>query len=342
MRNVKLSEAIEMNMAHLIAKGMAPNTIKNGHHALNRAVRLWGDIYVCNIKPVHIDRLFASAAWAPNTRNMYLGVIRRFFAWARNEQMMARDYDPTFGWTNAKRVIAKRLRVPQEEFQDLLDATEHPRDRAYIALGLMLMLRSSEIVSLKIGDISFGDGTIAIYRHKTKQADEMPIDQVLREELVAWLNYYREEQGELRPDWYLIPAKESPSCDWDVEAGRLLPVEGQVTRLKPEHYLHAPYMIPQKALAKLGYETFREGGHTLRRSAARAMADNLRAQGADSALLDVAGWLGHSDVRVTQHYIGWDIQRERRNASVQDKPLFPVMLKKREKGLRIVRDIHSG
>ncbi len=58
----------------------------------------------------------------------------------------------------------------------------------------------------------------------------------------------------------------------------------------------------------------------------RALADALNeAGGSDGALMRVASMLGHSDVRVTQKYIGWEAERRARNEAVAGKVMFPAM-----------------
>lgn len=98
-----------------------------------------------------------------------------------------------------------------------------------------------------------------------------------------------------------------------------------------------PYRVAQRGLAKLGYDTKQEGEHTLRRSGARALADRLRHEGTDSALLRVASMLGHKDIRITQHYIGWDTERDQRNELLAGQPMFPEL--RQQARLRVVRGV---
>jgi hypothetical protein len=91
MRTKLLSDAIEEYLRHLSAVGLTPGTRKTHEIPLRKALTLWGNIYVSNIKPEHIDRLFSHYPWAPATRNLYLGNYKLFLAHCRRHNWMPRD-----------------------------------------------------------------------------------------------------------------------------------------------------------------------------------------------------------------------------------------------------------
>lgn len=322
IRNIQLSEAITAYNAHVRATGVADRTVKNKTQILNTAIDVWGDMKVRSIKPVHIDRLFASHDWSTSTRNLYLGNLRMFLAWCRHHGYMGRDEDPTYGWRNQRVTRNQRVRVPVEQFPDLLDAAGHPRDRAIVAMGLFTFMRSSEIATLKIGDLDLGAGELAIFRHKTRQFDTLPVVEELREEMVRWLNWYRQDQGNLQPDWLLIPAKWGMRFGWEDGVQVMVPPP---VWLRPDSQVTHMYTIAQSALNALGFDPGREGMHSLRRSGARALFDTLRSEGYDGALMRVSSMLGHADTRVTEKYIGLDLERSQRNALLSGKRMFPNM-----------------
>lgn len=101
----------------------------------------------------------------------------------------------------------------------------------------------------------------------------------------------------------------------------MMPQEGLAALIvdKPQSHTYRP---AQRALEALGYPVLREGEHTLRRSGARAYADQLRSQGYDGALLRVASMLGHKDTKQTEHYIGWHLERQQRNEALAGKSMF--------------------
>ena len=325
LTTVSISTASTQFRRHLEIRGLTAGTLKT-HSALhNHLVEVWGDISVSNITPRHIDNLFSDMQWAPATRNLYLGNVRQFFAWCRVHGYMRRDADPTTGWRNAKIPRSEKLRIPIEHFNDLMDAASHPRDRAIIAMGLFTFMRASELQTLRIGDIDLGRSEITMTRHKTREDDVMPISSELNKELVAYLNWYRADQTHLSANWFLLPAKEKVPWINDPHLGRLVD-PGIVASLKPLTKVTHPYRAVQRAMAQLGYDVGGEGGHTLRRSGARALADHLRGMGYDGALLRVASMLGHKDTRMTERYIGWELERSQRNEQIAGKPMFGDLL----------------
>lgn len=314
-----LSDAIDEYLSYLRAKRMADNTVKGTTYLLKGALAEWGNVQVCNLMPRHIDRLFAAKDWKPRTHNTNLQILNAFLAWCRNQGYLPLTSDPTFGWRNQRVPNTESLRVPVERFGELLDACEHPRDRAQIAVGLFLFLRGSELVNLTIGDLDFKRHQAHIYRVKTKDEDNLPMCSELETELNRWLNWYRKQRGLLRDDWFLLPAKSKQP--W-VKVNGVLTKPPGIVGLRPDIRQSHPYRPAQRALAALGYDTLREGEHTLRRSGARAYADQLVALGYDGALLRVASMLGHKDTRQTEAYIGWGIHRQQRNEALAGKPMF--------------------
>lgn len=331
---ITLSDAIDGFTQHLTARGLTKSTVKNHRQILHRALTLWGNIQVQSIQPRHIDRLFQDGAWAPATQNLYLGYLRAFFTWARGHGYMHRDAEPTVGWRNLRVPRVERAKVPVEDFDTLLDGCDHPRDRIAVALGLYTFMRVSEIITLRVSDVDLAACTITMYRHKTKEEDTLPVCEELREELVRWFNWYRQDQqGRLMPHWLLVPAKEKD--DWIGVEGTLVRT-GTVAHVKPERKVHHPWQMAQRALTRYGIVEKHTGGHTLRRSGARALFDALREQGYDGALMRVSSMLGHADVKITQRYLGIGLERQQRNDLLAGKRMFPA------KGGAVLKVVNDG
>lgn len=312
-----LSDSIEQYLKHLAAKRRADNTVKNISYLLRGALALWGNIYVASIGSRHVDRLFAEREWAPRTMNSNLGYLRTFFGWCRNQGYMPLHVDPCYGWSSQTVPNVDSLRLPVEEFGLLLDALDHPRDRAQIAAGLFLFLRGGELTGLTVGSLDFKHHTVRVWREKTKDEDQMPMCSELETELLPYLTWYRSRHGILRDDWFLFPARIKFEVNLPDRPADMRPTDRQTH----------PYRVAQRALSELGYDTKREGEHTLRRSGARAFCDSLRAQGFDNALLKTAAMLGHRDVRQTQRYIGLNVERTHRNEALAGKPMFGDLLR---------------
>lgn len=323
--SIRLTQAVEQYERHLRAQGLAENTVKNTTQSLNRGVALWGDILVSSITHAHIDNLFSHYGWKASTRNLYLSRINVFFRWARERRYMAKDSSPTEGWKAVRVPKVRRTRIPVEDFALVLDSAPHPRDRAVCALGLYTFLRGSEIATLRISDLDLDHNMLSVYRHKTREADNLPVSAELREEMIRWLNWYESDQGRPRPNWFLTPAKNPNHTGYDRETGRIYVDSTTPASLRPSTKIGHPYDVVKRSLEAMGYDVYWEGAHTLRRSGARALADSLREQGFDAALMRVASMLGHSDVRITQRYIGWELERDQRDAAIAGKVMFPAL-----------------
>ena len=322
MGHKAFSEAMEEWLAHLKAKGLERNTIKAHQVPLRQALTHIGNIYVSNITPEHIDKLFTHHGWAPRTRNLYLGQYRQFFAYCRRHGWMPKDYDPTESWRMLKVPNIEMPRIGIEDFPRLLEAATDPRDRAVCALGLYTFCRASEIQSLRIRDINFDTNVVTIFRHKTKEADDLPLVSELAEEMVLWLNFYRAQQGRLEPDWFLVPSKGPLPMGWCPRSRRLAPT-GEPSQLRPTRRMSHPYRASQRPLRAIGLTEKGTGGHVLRRSGARQLFDRLRNEGYDGALKRVQSMLGHSNSIITERYLSLGVERMQRNEMLSGKPMFP-------------------
>ena len=324
MKHKPFSDAVDEYLSHLRAKGLERNTIRTHETALRGALALIGNIYVANIKPEHIDKVFAAHTWAPPTHNLKLVNYRLFFAYCRRQGWMNRDYDPTEGWRPLKAPRVEMPRIGIEDFARVLDAATDPRDRAVVALGLFTFCRASEIQTLRIKDLDFDANTVSIYRHKTKEADTLPMVTELKTEMVQWLNEYRRQTGELDGDWYLVPAKGPLPMTHNPLTNRLAP-SGAPAPLNPTKAMSHPYRAAGRPLKAIGLTEKGVGGHVLRRSGARCLFDRLRSEGYDGALRRVQAMLGHSKAAITEHYLGLELERVQRNEMLAGKPMFPDM-----------------
>lgn len=319
----RLSLAITEYVAHLRAKGRADNTVASYQTLFNRALVEWGDIATNTVEPIHIDRLMAAAGWSASTQSQYVSQLRAFWKWLRACRYTWPDHDPTATWGALKVPEKEHMRVPRHDFWNLLEAAKHPRDRAVVAVSLFTFLRGSEIVSLRWRDVRFDEGILKVKRHKTKTLDDLAISNELREELVRWQNWYRSDQGIIKADWFVTPSKGPDFYIQNPDTGRLMVDRNRLARLKPDVKLGKPYECVQRSLKACGYDTHGQGVHTIRRSGAYERFRVLSEQGTDMAIMEVASTLGHSDIRTSQRYIGWNMAREKRNENIIGRDMFP-------------------
>lgn len=326
----RLSDCIAEYLVSCQSRGDRPNTLKSKRCTLDQLLLSTGNVLMRNVGPGHIDSLFSefqSKGLRSSTVNQRRTILTHFFRWCQVRRYVSPLVSPMEGIRNLKSVPRERLRVPASKFGHLLDCAGHPRNRIVIALGLYLFLRQSEIVTLRVQDVSLDNGLVATTIHKTSQRDEMPICSELDGELRRWLTYYGETCGSLRGDWLLTPTlgrakfKGTSAGFVRVDDGRTM---YPMTRLKRlEH-------IAQDALEAAGYairgddgSSNFEGIHTLRRSGARALYDQLVSRGHDGALREVQAMLHHASTQMTEKYLGITLDIKRRNDSIRGNLMFP-------------------
>lgn len=322
--SIKFSDAIEEFISSRRAQGKSPATVRQDGYNLRRLLTDTGNIYVSNLSHVHIDKHFGSRPdWGVAHRSGKIRTFRMFFAWATRRKYF-RGYDPLGEYKTGRRQSNEdKLRLPRHRFSDLLGAAPHPRDRILIALGLYLFLRPGESTLLKIGAVNLELGDVAVVVPKTHDSDLMPITTQLDKELRQWLTYYTTECGPLQDDWYLVPSKtgalRAPAPAGRFGSGNVIS-EG---RLRPDVPMSAPGRAVKRALQGIDLDTSGEGGHTLRRSGARAYFDYLvDEKGYDGALRQVSSMLHHSSTVTTEWYLGLTLDRHKRNAELRGKSMF--------------------
>ena len=122
------------------------------------------------------------------------------------------------------------------------------------------------------------------------------------------------------PEWYVVPGTTPP---------RGLSTKGAkgFTAHRPRFYLPTKRAdlskIIKQGLIEDGYYVPFEGGHTLRRSGATALYDQLTFMGHDRAIRICQAMLGHSSVQTTEIYLRLDLDRKVRNDLLAGKPMFP-------------------
>lgn len=337
-----LSRAIDEYLAFRKSQGFAKGTLKNDTIALRRLLRVTGNILFKNIHDGHITRYYEVASQSRSLESLTNDdkVLRGFFEWGRQTRRIPVNNNPMAGRRRLQRVTQKeRRRLHVSKFPMLLDAAEHPRDRMVIALGLYLLLRQSEMTTLRIKDIDLDAGTAFVIVHKTKMQDLMPISLELDRELRRWLTFYASRCGRLEPDWYLVPARSTARYERDLKTGRFLPVKVKEESLKPTKPITHVERIAHRALVKIGFLTSGEyhangmpkgegeGIHTLRRSGGRAMFDALQAmeEAPSYPIRIVQAMLHHKTQAETERYIGLEPDRMERDKLIKGKLMYPVV-----------------
>lgn len=325
-----LSDSIDAYMRHRTSQNYSKGTLKVDRQVLTKFLAVCGNIYCHQITDRHVERHFEEVSKtrkAASLKNDH-GVLVRFFKWARHTGRMSVESDPMFGRRQPKAVKRERNRLHVSRFPELLSAAEarDPRDRALCALLLYTLGRDSEVTDLRVRDLDLQAGWLKVRIHKTGQEDTLPISSELDTEMRRWLTHYSVIAGPLEPWFHLVPAR------------GVFPIrseEGRIVRhesvYRPEKRIGGAGRIVNPILENIGFpvtdETGKpcgEGSHTIRRSGARALFDDLVEGGYDHSLRIVQSLLHHSSVTMTERYIGINADRRSRDDILRGKVMYHV------------------
>lgn len=326
-----LSELVDEYQLACRSNGHAKGTLRNSERVGRNFLAFVGNIQVKSVTTRHVDEYLAYRSTvgglSPATLNLETTILRGLFQFAfQRRHLSAAAMDPVIHRRRLRVQPTGHLRIPASDFPRLLDSTPHPRDRIVLALGIYLLLRQSEIVDLRVEDVDLHHGHINVRIIKTAKFDQMPLSAELERELRAWLTFYTEKCGRLDPTWRLVPAKMTMPFELPGVYRDPLAVE-----LRPTVPIAQPHKVVQRALASIGYlsrdsedNPTRNGVHTLRRSAARAMFDRLCEDGYDGAGRVVQSLLHHSSFQQTEKYLGIELDQKRRDELIRGREMFPV------------------
>lgn len=321
-----LTEAIDAYVADRRTRGYSRGTIDNNRRMLRHFLAAVGNVDTKSLRPQHIDAFWAFAegrGWAPGTLNVARDTLAGFFTWLSQRGYMRRDIDLLAG-TRAFRVPDRTwITIPQEKFTTFLEGAEDARARITLAIGLYLFTRISETEQLRWQDVDLDGHKIEVFRQKTGKIDTLPICAELAHELRLWRLAYAEMVGAVpTPGWFVIPGRE--------HGFRKVPGQTRGFGFNPESL--QPF-VPSKRpilgrvirdeLTRAGYYQKHEGGHTLRRSGAIALYDQLSSVGHDRAIRVCQAMLGHASIKTTEIYLKLDLDRKVRNDLLSGKPMFP-------------------
>jgi integrase len=330
-----LSDAIQEFLVYRKGAGFADNTILINKRALSKLLALVGNIQVRHLEARHGEQYQAflmAKGYMPNTVNAYLTAMSALVKWLRSRRYLGAGSDPMANVRAVKGLPEPRQRLERHEFPYFLEEADTPYGRVVLALGLFLFLRASEISALKVGDVNLDTGEVVVRVQKTKELDVMPISLELERELRRYLTWYQYDTlAPLKPDMYLVPQMRRLPMANDGSGpggGYLIPREhGNAV---PYEKNRRPHRYVKKALAAFGIplrgddgKSLREGCHTLRRSGARALFDELVESGSyDGVLRLVSAMLHHKSVQTTERYLGLNVDVKKRNDLLRGAQMF--------------------
>lgn len=253
----------------------------------------------------------------PSSANKYLQRVRGLYKWLR-----LRGHTPSIApdlVRPLKTGPVTRVRFDPKLLPVIVQGARHPRDAAFLATAIELLLRAGELANLRVRDV-LPTGHLRVMVEKqdgTFDEDEMAIGHDLQQLLAAWLADYRREAGIVPRDAYLFPRI-------TVRRGGL----DYGYRLEPSRPIAHPEEVIKLALARAGADIAAGTGvHAVRRTCARLLFDYLvEHDGADRALGHVSSLMHHTSRRTTEVYLGVQGDRVLRNKLVRNGGPTPLSL----------------
>ena len=186
----------------LIQKRYAENTIKIYTHCLTIFLRYYATKEISEINIKDIERFnfgfIIKNKYAPKTQNQYISAIKTFYI-----KMKGINY----GIANLERPIeGQKLPkvIPIETMQSFLAGISNIKHKTALTTIYSLGLRRSELLNLKLTEISFKRDVIEIVNAKGKKDRDLPLPKKLKE-LIA--TYYRQ----FKPEVWLIEGQKAGS-----------------------------------------------------------------------------------------------------------------------------------
>jgi integrase/recombinase XerD len=270
-----------------LEEGLAKNTLQAYRRDLVLFAQWLHPATLPQTQENDIQRYFAErhAQTRATTANRRLTVLRRYFRWALREQMVAAD--PTLRLEAAKQALRVPKTMTEAQVEALLAApdTSTPlgqRDRTMLELMYASGLRVSELVEMKVFDVSLSEGVLRVMGKGSKER-LVPFGQVA----LQWLQRYL---GQARNE--LLGSRQTQDLFVTVRGSKAGHAMSRVMfwTLVKRYALQAGIRVPLSP-------------HTLR----HAFATHLLNHGAD--LRAVQMLLGHADISTTTIYT--HVARER-------------------------------
>ncbi len=220
--------------------------------------------------------------WSPWTRCMYKIMFKRMIKWIRKTE----EYPEEVKWIKAK-VKATEIKLPSEgdlftedDIRKILEAADHPRDKALIALLYESGCRIGELASMDIKNVEFDDvGCVITITGKTGPRKVRIISSTPF--IAAWINMHPLRNDRNAPLWVNF---------------------GWKNKNKPIKYKVYGKLI-KRLVAKAGIKK-RANPHTFRHSRATFMANHLT----EFQMNQYFGWVQGSGMPATYvHMSGKDL-----------------------------------
>lgn len=324
---------------------LQPNTLKTYQQSINTFIKVVGDIQIGNVQHTHATKYFkARRGLEVSTRNLNRTHLIGFFVWLRQLGYLPAGRDPFFDYRKPFTGLPTgKLFVEGEQFSDLLDSVEHPRDRAAAALGLYTQLRGGDVRRLRVGDVDRVKRRIAATIQKSNKRDSKPIAPALAAELERWLAWYEDRCGPLADEWFLVPSKTKPKTAYDRDLKTFKMVPNSVGVI-PTKMGSSDTRWVHKALRATGMEPARGAGtHTFRRSGANEIVQTVKRERGQAEAIELARVsLNHASARTTELYLQVEAVTELRDELFLSGELFSASPRETDNVIPLRRAASGG
>lgn len=325
MSQITLKNALDQWL-QLTQGRYAKNTQRTNRSVTRQFLHITGDIQMRHLSQQHMETYFYEQPHGlaytreASTVNLHRSILFAFTQYAMNRGWLRTN--PMVNVRPLKVADKQRVRLSRDQLDQALELCRHPRDRMVIALCMYTGMRVSELLSLRMRDISLDKEEIHAKVHKTGKVDQFPISKELDEEFRRWFMFYQDRVGGLLPDYYVLPAKDARGPRGK---GKFAELADDVA-LHPEITMRYPKYLLGYIFQGLGITHKGVGAHTFRRSVARLYYDRMcdEVDSKDHALRLTQTLLNHSTMSTTEGYIGLEKERAERDITIKGQPIFGV------------------
>lgn len=194
-----------------------------------------------------------------------------------------------------KKVENTTRELRPEELEAILKSFKTFQQRFFFLLGLNTALRVSDIIDLTVAKVT--QPRFTVIEKKTKKAKMIEPSQELREIIFQYIKLYNLENAE-----YLFPSREKNAANYQTDKMNSSEKKNHITRATALNWI--------KSAAKIaGIQLVNDDGiigtHTMRKTWAWSAMNQINKSGEKLSIDQISKALNHSNVAVTEHYLGW-------------------------------------
>ena len=251
---------------HLRTEGLSIPRIKKYLETLGRVAKMLGKHFdeATREDIENVVYRIETSDYSPYTKHDYKVVIKRFYKWLKGGD---KEYPPEVSWIKTTMKMRDELLpedlLTEEDVMKLVNAVDHPRDKAFIITLYETAARIGEIASLRIRDIQFRERYAVVMIRHSKTGPRRIIVVAAAPYLLTWIQHHPHKDNPDAPLWVNI---------------------GTVNKYKPAKYSTLAKIL-KTAAEKAGFKR-RIHPHIFRHSRATFLAKHLT----EAQMCKALGW----------------------------------------------------